>query len=269
MREIKLAAAAMALTALAILPHPALADDAKAREIMQKVEDRDEGDNMTSEMEMILIEKNGSERVRRLKTFTKFFGPDRYRMLFFLHPADVKDTGFLTYDYRDPAKSDDQWLFLPALRKSKRIASEDKSGSFMGSDLSYYDMTRRSAADYDYTLLKEDVVNGHKTWVIESIPKKKEIIEESGYIKSVSFVRQDNYFVIRSVNWMKDGGKLRYFEVKDLAQIDGVWTAQALSMTTKSGGAELHRTELRFKDVKYNQKLDPEIFSLRVLEKGM
>ena len=247
----------------------AYADDAKAREIMTKVEDRDEGDNMVSEMEMILIDKNGSKRTRKIKSFTKFFREDRYRLLFFLHPADVKDTGFLTYDYDDPAKSDDQWLYLPALRKSKRIATEDKSGSFMGSDFTYYDMTRRSVEDYDFKLLKEQEVGGHKTWLIEAVPRRKEIMEESGYTKSVFFVRQDNYVPIRGVHWLQSGGKLRYQEVKKLELIDGIWTSLEIHMTTKAGKTVSHKTVLKFNDIKYNQPLEEEKFTLRVLEKGL
>jgi len=250
-------------------PGAAWADDAKAREIMQKVEDRDEGDNMISEMQMTLIDKSGSKRIRRIKSFTKFFGEDRYRLMFFLHPADVKDTGFLTYDYDAPEKSDDQWLYLPALRKSKRIATEDKSGSFMGSDFTYYDMTRRVTSDYDYKLLKEDTVNGAKVWIIESIPRRKEIVDESGYTKSVVFVRQDNYMVIRGVHWLKDGGRLRYQEVMDLKQIEGIWTALEIHMTTKAGKVVTHKTELKFDDVKFNQNLADDMFTVRVLEKGL
>ena len=107
------------------------ADDAKAREIMEKVDARDDGDNGTSEMEMTLIDKNNKKRVRKIRSFTKDFGEDTYRIMFFLHPADVKDTGFLTYDYDDYNKDDDQWLYLPALKKTKRIASDDKTSAFM------------------------------------------------------------------------------------------------------------------------------------------
>ena len=108
------------------------ADDPKAREIMEKVDARDDGDKMTSDMNMILIDKRGNERKRHLRSFSRDVGEDKQRLMFFKSPADVKDTGFLTYDYDDADKDDDQWLYLPALRKTKRIASDDKSGSFMG-----------------------------------------------------------------------------------------------------------------------------------------
>ena len=104
------------------------------REIAQRVHDRDDGKTLSQDMTMILIDKNGKKRVRKIKTFSKDFGKDTYRIMFFLSPADVKDTAFLTYDYDDPNKDDDQWLYLPALKKVKRIPTSDKSSSFMGSD---------------------------------------------------------------------------------------------------------------------------------------
>jgi hypothetical protein len=120
-----------------------MADDAQARAIMKKVDARDEGNTLEQDMMMVLIDKNGKERTRDLKSYAKDFGEDNHRTMFFKSPADVKNTAFLTYDYDDGAKDDDQWLYLPALKKVKRIPSTDKSSSFMGSDFSYFDMTDR------------------------------------------------------------------------------------------------------------------------------
>jgi len=120
------------LTAALLLAASLHADDPKARSLMEQVDARDDGDNMTAESVMILIDKNNDQRVRKMKRFIKDKGEDVLSMVFFLEPADVKETGFLTYDYDDSAKDDDQWLYLPALKKSKRIANDDKSGSFMG-----------------------------------------------------------------------------------------------------------------------------------------
>ncbi len=255
--------------ALALLAaQPALAA-MSAREIMQAVDDRDDGDNRTADMKMVLIDKNGDERVRSIRSFDKDKGEDKQRIMFFLSPADVKDTGFLTYDYDDYDKDDDQWLYLPALRKSKRIASSDKSGSFMGSDFNYSDMTRRNLDDYDFKILKEDEVRGHKVWLIESKPRSREVIDETGYEKSVLFVRQDNFVVVRAVNWVNEGNRLKYLDVEKLEKIDGVWTTLAMSMTTKQGKVTLHKTNLYFDNVKYNQNLTEDMFSVRRLEKGL
>lgn len=245
------------------------ADDAKARAIMEKVDARDDGDNSISEMQMILIDKHGKKRIRQLKSFGKDKGEDGLRLMFFMSPADVKDTGFLTYDYDDGDKDDDQWLFLPALRKTKRIASNDKSGSFMGSDFTYSDMTTRDLDDYDFKLLKEAKVGKHKVWLIQSTPRSKKIIKETGYTKSVGFIRQDNYMLTRAVHWVKDGGYLKYMDVKKMKQIDGIWTNLEIHMTTKKAKKTVHKTILKFDNFKYNQDLNENFFSIRQLEKGL
>lgn len=247
----------------------ASADDAKARKIMEKVDAREDGDNMVTQMTMLLIDKNGSERKRTIKAFMKDKGEDTLRIMFFVEPADVKDTAFLTYDYDAPEKDDDQWLYLPALKKSKRIANDDKSGSFMGSDLNYSDMTKKNLQDYDYTLLKEADVNGAKVWVIESTPRSRSVVNETGYTKSVLFVRQDNFVVVRAVHWEKDGGTMKYFDVRNLQLIDGVWTNLEVHMTRKSGNETLHKTILTYTGTRYGQKLDEEMFTVRRIEKGL
>ena len=189
--------------------------------------------------------------------------------MFFLEPADVTNTGFLTYDYDDSERDDDQWLYLPALRKSKRISSSDKSGSFMGSDFSYSDMTSRDLEDYTFSFKKEMTVNGHKVWVIQSTPRNDDIIKETGYTKSIAFVRQDNYVVIRSINWVKEGKKKKFMDMKGLEKIDGIWTPTEIHMTTKKGKSTQHKTILKFNNIKYNQDMDESLFSVRRLEKGL
>ncbi len=238
------------------------------REIMDKVDARDDGDRGRQDLEMILIDKRGGERVRMLRGFGRDEGKDKYSILFFLSPADVKDTGFLTYDYDDPAKDDDQWLYLPALKKTKRIASQDKSGSFMGSDFSYADMTDRDLNSYDYTLQKEDEIDGVPVWQIEAIPNTKREIDETGYTKSILFVRKDNDMVVRSAHWLEKGGRVKYFDVKKLEQIDGIWVATEMHMATKKGKETLHRTILKAHDVHFNQDLAPDLFTVRRLETG-
>jgi hypothetical protein len=245
------------------------ADDATAREIMQKVQDRDDGDNRTAEMAMILIDKKGKQRQRRLQTFMKDKGEDTYSMMFFLHPADVKDTAFLTYDYDDPGRDDDQWLYLPALRKTKRIATSDKSGSFMGSDLNYSDMTDRKLEDYDFFLKKEMAVDGHKVWVIESIPRSEKVMDETGYSKSLLFVRQDIYYIVRGVSWVHNKSYLKYMEVKALEKIEGIWVGTEMHVWKRLGKQTIHKTILRLNNVKFDQSLDFDMFTTRRMESGL
>jgi hypothetical protein len=243
--------------------------ESDARAIMEQVDGRDDGDNQTADLEMVLIDQKGNERSRTIKMFSKDKGEDTLRMQFFLSPADVKDTGFLTYDYYGGDKDDDQWLYLPDLRKTKRIATSDKSSSFMGSDFSYADMTRRVVDEWTYKLLKEDEVEGHKVWLIEALPVSKAVEDRYGYQKSIVYVRQDNYMVVRAIHVLKSGNKVKYMEVKKLDQVDGIWVALETWMKTTRNKRTLHRTILTMDNVKYNQELDESLFSVRQLEKGL
>ncbi len=251
-----------------VLPKKVLA--LTGREIMEKVNARDTGDRSITEMEMILIDKKGKKRVRKLKTFGLEKGKDSLSLMFFLSPADVRNTGFLTFDYDESGKDDDQWLFLPALRKTKRIAAGDKSGSFMGSDLNYSDMTSPDLDLYDYTLMKETEVKGHKVWQIKSVPKSKDEAKKSGYSKSVIFIRQDNLVMVRGVRWVYKKKRNKYLDVRKLEEIDGIWVSTELHVTTKSGKKTLHKTILKQKNVHFNQdEVNEDLFSIRRLEKGL
>lgn len=244
------------------------ADDAKARGIMEKVDARDDGKTLEQDMLMILIDKNGKKRIRDIKSYGKDFGEDEHRIMFFKSPADVKNTSFLTYDYDAADKDDDQWLYLPALKKVKRIPSADKSGSFMGSDFSYFDMTDRDLEDYDFKFIKDTKVYGKDAWMIESLPRNKKTIKESGYTKTLAIIRKDNYVVVRAINYMKNGKK-KYLDVKKMHEQKGIWVVDEMTMTTKKGKAMTHKTVLKFKNIKVNKDLSDDLFTTRRLEKGL
>ncbi len=245
-----------------------MADDANARAIMEKVDARDDGQTLEQDMLMVLIDKNGNKRKRDLKSYEKDFGADEHKTLFFKSPADVKNTAFLTYDYDDSSKDDDQWLYLPALKKVKRIPSADKSSSFMGSDFSYFDMTDRDLEDYDFKLLKETKVRGHDAWMIEATPRNQEVIDESGYTKTIAIVRKDNYMVVRAINFMTNGKK-KYLDLKKIHNEGGIWLVDEMTMTTKKAKTTVHKTILTFDNIELNKQIDDNVFTTRRLEKGL
>jgi outer membrane lipoprotein-sorting protein len=254
------------LMAPAAITHGAPPD---ARSIMEQVDLRDDGDNMVVDSLMILIDKNGNERRREMKIFSKDKGKDSLRMQFFIAPADVKDTGFLTYDFYSGEQDDDQWMYLPDLRKTKRIATSDKSSSFMGSDFSYADMTRMVLDEWNYKLLKEDEVDGKKVWLIEAVPVSRKVEDRYGFKRSILYVRQDIFFVIRAIHVLQDGNKVKYMEVKNLEEIDGIWVATERWMKTTRNKRTLHNTKLIWDNVKFNQDIEESFFSVRQLEKGL
>ena len=239
-----------------------------ADEIAQKVDARYTGDTSVSTMKMILIDKHNNKRIRSMKKYLKEYEGVTKSVIFFLAPADVRNTAFLTFDYADASKDDDQWLYLPALKKSKRIASSDKSASFMGSDFTYSDMTSRDISQYRYKIAKEASVRGHKVWIMESVPKTQKTVEETGYKKSYMFVRQDNFVVVRAIHITTEGTK-KYLDIPKLKKIDGIWTPLEISMTTKRGKKTLHKTILQFSHITYNKSLSDAFLTIRRIEKGL
>ena len=245
------------------------ADDSKAREIMERVDARETGDNQSTLIEMLLTDKHDKQRSRSIQSFQKKVGPDTYSLMFFRSPADVKDTAFLTYDYDDTAKDDDQWLYLPALRSTKRIASDGKKGSFMGSDLSYADLTAIDLADYDFALKQEGDVRGHKVWVVEATPRGPQVVEETGYTRSIFFVRQDIHFIVRSVHWLEEGDYIKYVDVTNLQQVDDIWVPLEMLVLKRRGKTLIHKTAIQWNDVRFNQDLPDDLFTVRRMEKGL
>ena len=145
------------------------------RDIMQKVKNRPDGDTRYATVEMTLIQRSGHKRIRKLESWAMDVGKDTKKIMFFTYPGDVKGTGFLTWDYDNPRKVDDKWLYLPAMKKTRRISGKSsKTDYFMGSDFTYNDMSMRNVDEEKHQLLREENLGGHRCWVVQSIPNDKD-----------------------------------------------------------------------------------------------
>ncbi|WP_320823270.1 outer membrane lipoprotein-sorting protein [Reinekea sp.] len=244
-----------------------------AREIMVQVDTRDTGDSSQGLSTMTLINKKGRERIRQIESYT-INQPDVDRSVsYFLSPADVKGTGYLSYDYTDDTQEDDSWLYLPALKKVKRIAAGDKSGSFMGSDFSYSDLNGVNIDWYNYEILSaSETVDGVDTWKIESTAKPEfstQVEEETGYSESHLWIRKDNFVQVQAQIWVTKGKRVKYFSAKDIEQIDGIWTPNKLQMITTRNGKREHSTVLEINSIQYNQLEGEELFTTSALQRGL
>lgn len=105
--------------------------------------------------------------------------------------------------------------------------------------------------------------------MIESIPRSKNIIDETGYKKSLLIVQKDIDFIMRAVNWEKTGDYVKYMDVVKLEQIDGIWVGTEMHVAKKKGKQTVHKTILKFNNVKFNQDLDENMFTVRRMEKGL
>lgn len=239
------------------------AAEQNARDIMIKVKDRPDGDTRSSSMEMKLVNKNGSTRVRKITSFAMDVGADTKTIMFFQYPNDVKGTGFLTVNYDDVNKEDDKWLYLPALKKTRRISGKSsKTDYFMGSDFTYDDIGKRNVDEDTHKLLREESANGFNYYVVESTPKKDGEI----FSKKLVWIRKD-CDVVEKVEFYDKLGKLhRQMVSSDIRQVDGFWTVGKMEMKNVQTG---HSTELLFLDPKYNIQLDSKIFTVNKLERGL
>jgi len=237
-----------------------------ADEIMQRVEDRDDGDDLTQKIHQKLIDRRGGVRERFMISLRKDYGKDQKSISYFLKPANIRDTALLTYDYDGTARDDDQWLYLPALKKVRRISSSDRGDYFMGTDFTFEDIKQTpELEDYSWSLVGSETIDGFDCWVVQGIPNNDELKKNLGYSKTVSFVRKDIHMTIRSDYWDRKGQELKHFRMIAVEQIDGIWTATGMLMENVQTG---HKTEMQFSEHQYNRGVSDRSFSERMLKRG-
>ncbi len=233
------------------------------RDIVQKAHDRPDGDTRSSELSMTLVNKNGARRERRIATFAMDVGKDTKQIMFFRYPGDVKGTGFLSIDYDDAGKDDDKWLYLPAMKKTRRISGKSsKTDYFMGSDFTYDDVGRRGVDEDAHTFVREEKVDGADCWVVESVPKKGDEI----FSKKISWIRKDCLIAARVEYYDKLGKLHRLLKVESVVQADGFWAIGRMTMENVQTG---HRTVLEFGDLRFDVPLDAKTFTVQRLERGL
>ncbi len=231
-------------------------------EIMQEVMDTQQAESSAMDIRMVLADPDGDESIRRFQTLVVEENGLRKTITVFLEPASVKNTRFLTIE--NESRADDQWIYLPALRKAKRIAASERSGSFMGSDFSYSDMSLLNAAvtEASHTLLREEAFNGFECYVVESIPT-----EQSGseYGKHISWVDKATWLTPKVELYGQDQRLQKMLETREFDEVQGYRIAREMTMTTVASG---HKTILEVVQVKYDIPIDPGYFTTTFLESG-
>lgn len=227
----------------------------KGLEIMTKAEITNNGFlGESAKMEMILINAQGDRVERKMDSKIKETKGDGDKSIItFEWPADVKGTKMLTWSHK--SKNDDQWLYLPALKRVKRITSRNKTGSFMGSEFSYEDLGSQEVEKYTYKFIKDDKLGGRKIWVIE----RKSTDKNSGYSKELVYMDQEYQNPLKIEYFDRKGEILKIAEFKDYKKIGKFWRYNIIEMknqqTKKQSiltwkGRELNK---KFSDSKFNQ----------------
>lgn len=239
---------------------PAPCEAMSAYEIVKKSEELlDQAKDSKADMLMVLVNDKGQKRERTLTAYVKKYGKDSSKsIMFFNSPADVKGTSFLVWT--DESNNDKQWLYLPALQRVRQISASGKGESFMGTELTFFDMGSHNIDDYTYTLLKEEPVDGEMSYVIQAVPKKVEF-----YSKVVIWIRKGNFIP----------AKADFFDPKGEYEKQGKFTAvkniQGINTPTHT---EMHNvknkrtTIIEMSNIVYDKGLKDDIFTERYMKRG-
>jgi outer membrane lipoprotein-sorting protein len=182
--------------------------------------------------------------------------------MYFLSPADVKNTSFMTWSYDDASKSDDQWIYLPALKKVKRISSDSKGDYFMGSDFTYDDLGDRHPMDDTHTILREEVLEGKETIVIESVSKDEEYM----YARTVTWVIKDSWIGLKKEFYDEDDELLKILTVDDQQSFKDVIILTKVKMKNVQRN---QFTIMEFSDVQIDTGIPSNKFTERMMKRGI
>ncbi len=248
-----------------------------ARNIMQKVLDRNDGTTEVSRQKLStcrFVKKNKrlvcaeSPRVKVFDSVRKDFGPnqkDTKSITIIRKPVSEKGIGFLQYDYEELGRESDQWMYLAAMRKIKRIVSgnddEPKSGSFFGSEISYEDLEARHLEDYQYRILKSVTYRKRPCWIIESLPTLKRA-NKSNYSKSIQWVDKERDLVLKTLLFDRQGKPVKQIVIGQVENVKGIWVARKIHVTNVQ---TKRRTTMSLESVMFNLEVPDTFLTQRTL----
>lgn len=253
---------------LLLLPALLMAQSQKtADQIVTKAQETVKVKGVQGLTTMRIIDDQGRERVRQIRQVTKIVdnGATEKRLIRFMAPADVKGTGLLTFDYED--KDDDLWLYMPALRKTRRIVSSEKAKNFMGSEFTYADMTPPSLDSFEFNLLGEEKVDEVLCYKIEWIPVNDDIAEENGFSRRVVFIGKDDFVIRKSVYYDLDEElhkTLSVFEIKELDPENHKFRFMRMEMVNHQNG---RKSIMINEQLEFNPNIKDSYFTTRYLER--
>lgn len=231
-------------------------------QIAIEVERHDQGwvDTSTN-MKMVLRNRQGDESIREIRIKSlEVDGDGDKSITIFDTPADVKGTSFLSYSHT--VTPDDQWLYMPALKRVKRINSANKSGPFMGSQFAYEDLASFEVDKYKYRYIKDDTLNNIDTFVVENYPQ----YQHSGYTRQLVWIDKERYIPLKVEYYDRKNGLLKTLTFNDYKQyLDKYWRAHEQSMENHQNGKT---TLLTFSNYQFKKGLSDKSFTRNSLKRS-
>ena len=246
-----------------LTPLVVLADNtARGLEIATEADKRESGFiDSTAEMKMELKNKQGQTSIREVRVKTlEVEGDGDKGLSIFDTPADIKGTASLTYSHA--LKPDQQWLYLPALKRVKRISSKNKSGPFMGSEFAYEDISSQEIEKYTYKYIKDETINGIDCFVVERYPAYK----HSGYTRQVAWVNKEEYRPEKIDFYDRKNTLLKTLNYTDYQKyLNQFWRADAMHMVNHQTGKS---TTLSWNNYQFKTGLTEKDFNRNSLKRA-
>ena len=230
--------------------------------VMRKVYDRPTGNDMKASLTMTLRNARGNTRVRTIQQFLRAGTNVEKKLMFFLEPADVRNTAFMNWSYTEAGKNDDQWIYLPALKRIKRISSSGKSDYFMGSDFTYDDLGDRHPDDDTHRVTGMEEINGKLCFIIESVPKEKGYM----YSRTVTWIIDGVWIGLKKEFYDDQNKLLKTLHVKEYGEVNGYWT---VTHTEMHNVQKSHTTIMKLSDITYDTGIADDLFSERTMQRGL
>ena len=235
---------------------------ASAQDARQIVTESQNRSRAKSERYEGTLEMIGSSSKVNLKRWTYqrigSFGASK-AILRFTAPAEVKGLALLIVNH--PDRSSDQWMWTPAIEREQRIALQDRSTRFFGTDFSFEDLEERDIHLFDYKMLGEEAIDSAPCWKIESKPKES---KSSQYTSSVLWIRKDNYVTAQIENY-SNSKLVRRIHYSDLEKVDSIWTPRTVEVFDAGRSS---RTVLKIEKLQYNAPMKDEDFTIEALKRG-
>jgi outer membrane lipoprotein-sorting protein len=265
MKALKIIAVIALVAFVTLAGRPAVSEELTGLEIMERDEQQNKGEDEFNKTTMRLVNKRGQERKRKMEYRSKTGKNDDDKVIIrFLEPADVKGVGLLTIEH--PDRDDDQWLYLPALKKVRRISSSDQGDSFMGTDFTYEDIRSEKLDKHIYSIIGSETVDGNDCYMIEALPASEEQKKDSGYSKRIIWVRKDIFLMVKMTYYNKKGEHFKTSVRKDVVEAaPGLYRPNFMKMENHKTG---HSTTITFDERKMNTGLADKLFTERTLKRG-
>ena len=266
---------ALAVCGLLIALTPAVAqlpaDTTDPQRILRAARDRDGGQRVSAQMRMTIREAGAAERVRTMRTWALRFEGGVRTLAVFESPADIREMGLLTVDHFDATRDDEQWLYMPAMRRTTRISTASRSGAFAGSDFSFADFTLPDPERYDARLVRSgEQVGDERTWHIELTPREARTQRETGYTRLELWIGQRSLLALRTKAYTSRSGVVKYVQVAGVRQVSGVWMPQQVVARTLRGETLLSETVLEQVSVNVgDSSVNERLFTPARLERGL